>query len=230
MPPARIFIIGERDEATRAHQGIEASFELHARLSGRRRPVAWISTAALDSRAASDELTGATGIWCAPGSPYASTRGALKAIHHARVSGVPFLGTCGGFQHALMEYASAVLQHRAAHAEMELAAESPLIAKLSCSLVEVKAKVLAKRGRPYETLIGRGESEEEFHCNYGVAARFQGLFDDTDMEFVAFDREGQPRVFWHRNHPFFVGSLFQPERKAFAGGLHPLVRAFIERT
>jgi len=113
---------------------------------------------------------------------------------------------------------------------MDLEAQSPLIAKLNCSLVEAKAKVLAKTGSTYAKLVGGVVSEEDFHCRYGVAPQFKGLFDQSEIEFVAFDEEGQPRVFWHRSHPFFVGSLFQPERKAFSGELHPLVHAFIDRT
>ena len=31
--------------------------------------------------------------------------GVLSAIRFARETGRPFLGTCGGFQHALIEYA-----------------------------------------------------------------------------------------------------------------------------
>ena len=46
-------------------------------------------------------LAGYDAIWCVPGSPYASMAGALAAIRFAREQGVPFLGTCGGFQHAL---------------------------------------------------------------------------------------------------------------------------------
>ena len=230
MQTSRIFIIGERDEAKKAHRGVEASLALYSRLSGRPCSPNWLRSDVLDGREACEVMAGATGVWCAPGSPYASTGGALKAIQFARVSGVPFLGTCGGFQHALMEYASSVLGHSAAHAEMNPETESPLIAKLSCSLVEVGAKVIAKAGSRYEALIGARESTEEFHCRYGVATQFEGLFDATGIEFLAYDEEGRPRVFWHRTHPFFVGSLFQPERKAFSGGIHPLVHAFLERT
>ena len=28
-------------------------------------------------------------------------------------------------------------------------------------------------------------------------------------------------------HPFFIGTLFQPERSAFANRQHPLIRAFV---
>jgi CTP synthase (UTP-ammonia lyase) len=35
--------------------------------------------------------------------------GALFAIRHAREQNRPFLGTCGGFQHGVIEYARNVL-------------------------------------------------------------------------------------------------------------------------
>ena len=29
-------------------------------------------------------------------------------------------------------------------------------------------------------------------------------------------------------HPFFIGTLFQPERSAFQGVVHPLIKAFLQ--
>src|ERR1700681_764391 len=39
--------------------------------------------------------------WVVPGSPYKNMEGVLNAIRFARENNLPFLGTCGGFQHAL---------------------------------------------------------------------------------------------------------------------------------
>ena len=44
-------------------------------------------------------------MWTVPASPYENTAGALDAIRFARETRRPFLGTCGGFQHALIEFA-----------------------------------------------------------------------------------------------------------------------------
>lgn len=73
--------------------------------------------------------------WCAPGSPYRSLTGALDAIRFAREERVPFIGTCGGFQHAVIEYARNVLGFAdARHAEYDPYASSDLfISALSCS-------------------------------------------------------------------------------------------------
>jgi CTP synthase (UTP-ammonia lyase) len=129
-----------------------------------------------------------------------------------------------------MEYAEDVLHRSAVHQELNPDAEAPLIAKLSCSLAGVSAKVIVQAGSAYAHLLGSLNSVEEFNCNYGVAPQFESLFSGTDLEFVAVDEVGQPRVFWHRAHPFFVGTLFQPERRSFSGMIHPLVYALLERT
>jgi len=227
MAAKLLILVGERDESKRAHAAMETSIKLFGAEVGYELPYQWIRTDAIGLQ---DSLTAASGIWCAPGSPYASTVGALAAIKCARERGIPFLGTCGGFQHALMEYAQNVLHCPAAHQELEPGVESPLIAKLSCSLMGAKSKVMIKAESRYSELMGSAEAIEEFNCNYGVAPRFQDLFEGADLEFVAHDEVGQPRVFWHRAHPFFAGSLFQPERRAFSGAIHPLVYSLLERT
>jgi CTP synthase (UTP-ammonia lyase) len=36
------------------------------------------------------------------------------------------------------------------------------------------------------------------------------------------------RVVELESHPFFIATLFQPERTAFKGVVHPLLRAFVQ--
>jgi CTP synthase (UTP-ammonia lyase) len=61
----------------------------------------WIPT----PDAGTSALDGFDAIWVVPGSPYASAGGAITAVRAARERAIPFLGTCGGFQHALLEHA-----------------------------------------------------------------------------------------------------------------------------
>lgn len=78
-------------------------------------------------------------IWVVPGSPYRYDDGAFMAIRHARENDVPFLGSCGGFQYAIIEYARNVMGwHDAGHAETDSGGRL-VIAPLSCSLVEKPA-------------------------------------------------------------------------------------------
>jgi CTP synthase (UTP-ammonia lyase) len=77
-------------------------------------------------------------------------------------------------------------------------------------------------------MIGGVESIEEFNCNYGLAASFESIFAGSDLRFTAYDEAKQVRAFALVGHPFFVGTLFQPERRALVGVLHPIVRAFLQ--
>jgi len=222
-----IAIVGERDPAIQAHQGIEASLASFRQHFDPRAEYSWIGTDAIDAGSVEALLQDATGIWCAPGSPYASTAGALLAIRHAREQKKAFLGTCGGFQHALMEFAQNVLGREAAHAEVDPAARNPLISRLSCSLVGAKARVIATDPGRFAELLGGPDSIEEFHCNYGVNEDLAGIFAGTALVLVAHDESGQVRAFRLDDHHFYVGTLFQPERRALSGALHPVVRSFL---
>lgn len=71
-----------------------------------------------------------------PGSPYVSTAGSIAGIQWARENDVPLLGTCGGFQHVVIEFARNVLGIRdAEHAETSPDASELVVVPLACSLV-----------------------------------------------------------------------------------------------
>ena len=53
----------------------------------------WLPTETLNNEGAESTLRNFHGLWLAPGSPYASTEGALQAIQFAREQGWPFIGT-----------------------------------------------------------------------------------------------------------------------------------------
>jgi CTP synthase (UTP-ammonia lyase) len=228
MKEPRIALVGERDAAKKAHEGIEASFALYRRDFHCRPAYDWVRTASITMESIQDIFRDATAIWCTPGSPYESTSGALLAIRHARTEKKAFLGTCGGFQHALMEFSHNVLLRDAEHQELTPEAKAPLIVKLSCSLIGTKGKVITTLPKRFSDILGAGESLEEFNCNYGVNRDLAGVFHGSDLEFVAHDEVGQVRAFRLREHPFFVGTLFQPERRALAGSIHPVVHAFFK--
>src|SRR4051812_5579566 len=106
-PVARIGIIGDYNPAFPPHQATDAALGHAAARLGLALDVTWLPTTSLDPLPAA--ITAYDGLWCAPGSPYQSATGALRAIRYAREAGVPCIGTCGGFQHMVVEYARHVL-------------------------------------------------------------------------------------------------------------------------
>lgn len=230
MSGPRIALVGDYQSEVVAHQGIDCSLAQAAAivpdLSWE-----WIHTTALD-KDVDESLRGFTGIWLVPASPYASEPGALAAISYARTRSVAFLGTCGGFQHALLEFARAVLGLReAGHGETQPGISLQLISPLSCSLVERNGVVHLLAGTRLREIMGRDSAEEGYHCNYGLNPEYEDLFGDgagCRLRVAARDHQGEVRAVELMDHPFFIATLFQPERRALAGPLHPLVHAFIE--
>src|ERR1035437_412698 len=95
-----IGLIGDYDKSVPAHQAIPLALQSAAKALRVELGFEWVPT---EEIGAATRVTCFSGLWCVPGSPYRSMEGALLAIRHARESGVPFLGTCGGFQHAVIE-------------------------------------------------------------------------------------------------------------------------------
>jgi CTP synthase (UTP-ammonia lyase) len=166
-----------------------------------------------------------------PASPYADMDAALAAIRMARESGRPFLGTCGGFQHALIEYVRNVLGLADAdHAETNPEAERMVIAPLACSLVEKAGALRLCAGSRLREIYGADAAEEVYHCRYGLNPRYAGaLFGNpaTGLRVGATDDAGEVRAVELAGHPFFVATLFQPERSGLRGVAHPLITAFV---
>ncbi len=225
--PVEIALIGDYDAGVAAHRAIPLALERAGTEAGVDVRFTWRHTAQLGSRP-EHALATSAGIWCVPGSPYASTSAALSAIQFARLQPRAFLGTCGGFQHALLEYARTALgMEGAAHAELDGMAPDPLIEPLSCALVEQAAEVLLDPGSRLATAYGATTAVEEYHCSYGLAPHHEGILRGG-LRAVARDRAGQVRAVELDGHPFFVATLFQPERAALAGITPPLVRAFVQ--
>jgi len=228
--PIRIALVGDYHPDIAAHIAIPHALELAANDLGCAFEMTWMLT---DSPELSTQLPHALdsydGIWCVPGSPYANMHGALHAITFARQHNIPFLGTCGGSQHALIEYARNVLGlAEADHVESNPAAALPLIAPLSCPLVEVPDTIKLIPGTRIAQLYGKDEIREQYHCSFGPSLHYQHLFDDGSMRIAGLDNDGQARAFELTTHPFYMLTLFQPERSASTNVVHPLIRAFVQ--
>jgi CTP synthase (UTP-ammonia lyase) len=227
MQAITVALIGDHDQTILAHKAIPLALQMTSSAFGR--PVEW------EWRATSSILPGAAEnlqmydcIWCVPGSPYESEAGALEAIRVARESGKPFLGTCGGCQHAILEYARNVLGYTdAGHSESHPETLLPLIAPLSCALVETRGTISLEPGTTIERIYGRQTIEEGYHCSFGLNPRLEHLLDGTALKITGRDPGGEARALELVGHPFFVMTQFQPERSALAGTLPPVVSAFI---
>ena len=229
MPiPARLAIVGDFDPTMYTHLAIDDSLRHVRELREHALEWNWIATTALATHADA-RLALVDAIWLAPGSPYASLEGALAAVRYARETGVPFLGVCGGFQHTVLEFARDVAGiSDADHAESSPNAPTPVISALSCSLVGKSAPVFLDPTCRTAAIYGRWRIVERYHCNYGLNPEYRTAIERAGLHFVGEDDQGDARVLELPGHPFFIGTLFQPQLESAAGAPAPLVRALVD--
>jgi CTP synthase (UTP-ammonia lyase) len=224
--PIRIALIGDYDPQVTAHQAIPLALEKAAEHSGLNVQWQWLATDEIHSETA---LHAFDGFWCVPASPYRNVDGALLAIRFAREQQRPFLGTCGGFQHAVLEYARNVLGWSdAEHGETAPDAARVILTPLTCALVEAVDTIHLREGSLLARAYESAEIREGYRCRYGVNPQFEEALLKRELHAVGHDSEQGLRAIELSGHSFFVATLFQPERAALKGVLPPLVGAFVE--
>jgi len=226
--PAHLALVGDFKPAAIAHQAIPQALEFAARDETVAVTWTWVPTATI--RDAARDLAQFSGIWVVPASPYVSMDGALAAIRWARETKRPVLGSCGGFQHMLIELARDVAGLPAADSvETNPDGAEPLIAPLACSLVEQTGSIRLVAGSRIAAIYGRTTTTEGCHCRYGLNESYRARLAATGLQFSAFDENGEVRgaELPETMHPFFIGTLFQPERAALRGETPPLARALV---
>ncbi|MFI0481787.1 hypothetical protein [Actinomadura sp. 9N215] len=234
---ARIALVGDRSPSVQSHVRIPRLLEAVRERHGLLVEAYWIPT-----DEAEDGMAGFDGVWLLPGSPYRSEAGAVAAIRSARESGIPILGTCGGFQHMILEFARNVCGLKEArHAEYDGPADDhddhdrndrvrlggdAVITPLACSLAGHEAEVNVTAGSFAERVMGATRSIERFNCAFGPSPGHLDLLRANGLRFTGHDDEGQVRIAELPGHPFFFATLFQPELAGDGTRPHPVITAF----
>lgn len=219
--PARIALVGDRDPSYLTHREIDATVALMP--AGVE--AGWIAT---DGPQAG-HLAEFDALWILPGTPYRDDRPVYAGIQHARREGVPILGTCGGFQHMVVEFArNAAGIAGAGHAESDPDAGAQVIAPLQCSLVGEERTVSTVPGTLVAELCGEAPFSGFHWCSYGLAPAFLDRLVAAGLVVSATAADAGAEALELPGHPFFVATLFQPQvGSSQSRTLHPLIAALV---
>ncbi len=102
-----------------------------------------------------------------------------------------------------------------------------MVAALDCALVETTGDVTFTPGSRLHAIFGGKPAHEGYRCRYGPNPAWRARLEAAGMCFSGFDPDGAVRAGELPAHPFFVGTLFQPERSALRGERHPLISALV---
>jgi CTP synthase (UTP-ammonia lyase) len=220
-----IALLGEYTPTFPPHAATSAAFEHSRQLLGADLAAAWVSTDDITP----DLFQRFSAIWVAPGSPYKNLEQTLWAIRQARKNGIPCLGTCGGFQHMVLEYARNGLGFREAHhEEYDPDASTLFISELTCALAGRTMQLTFTPGSRVAAIYGSNTAKEKYYCNFGINPDCVEVLREGPMQFTGADAEGEIRVMELPGHPFFLGTLFVPQARSTAAKPHPLVTEFLK--
>ena len=228
--PVRVAVVGDRLGRFAPQESIETALMHSAEALGTKAEVTWFGTPIL-AAGADEHLRDADAVWCAPGSPFLSMDGALAGIRFARETGRPFLGTCAGFQHGVIEVARNVLGiEHAHHAEYGPdTTSSPLfIDELLCSLVGqvMRVRLVDEVAR---ALYRADEAVEQYYCRFGLNEDHRAALRAAGLGVAGVDvTDDTTRIMRLAGHPFFFLTLFVPQTSSTPEAPHPVITAYVD--
>jgi CTP synthase len=174
--------------------------------------------------------------------------GKLRAIRHARETGVPYLGLCLGMQAASVEFARGVLGLADANStEMNEKTTNPIIMPMESQKDIIAAGLLGgtmrlgiypctltKRSSKTAKLFGAEVVPERHRHRYEFNNAFRARFEEAGMLFTglyipdpARPEHSLVEIIELKNHPFFIATQAHPEFKSSPVKPHPLFKGFI---
>lgn len=115
----------------------------------------------------------------------------------------------------------------AAHAEYGPGG-TPVITLLECSLQDQTITVRVAPGSMLAELYSSPQVVESTTCSYGLAPEVQHIAGEFGMRVSATDGTGEVRAIERVDHPFFVGTLYQPQLRSEHGAPHPIFLGLLD--
>jgi CTP synthase (UTP-ammonia lyase) len=115
---------------------------------------------------------------------------------------------------------------RAVHAEYGVEGDA-IVSLLACSLNDQVIGIDVTPGSKLHDAYGALTAIEATTCNYGLEPAYAYVASSAGLRVAAIDDTGEVRAVEHADHPFFVGTLFQPQLSSTAAHPHPIWLAFI---
>jgi CTP synthase (UTP-ammonia lyase) len=238
----RIALLGDFDPRKLSHWATEAALFHAASWLGFDVEPRWFPSEALEIPDAQERLAHFDGVWGAPGSPFRSLIGMVRGIQFARTHDWPYLGTCAGFQYALIEFSRNVLGLRDAEtAENNSSSNNIVITPVACPLpapASASPNALAPKmhgqdavhpvkGTLVHELCRSNALQGEYFCNFETNPEYVPRWEAAGLRVAARGPRDEMRAFDLPGKRFFLGTLFQPQLSSTGEQPHPLVLGYL---
>ena len=227
MSTINIAIIGDYNGTSQAQNTLIPALEHAAAILNIMVTAQWISTTTLNNAHSIEMLENYDGIIGSPGEVH-NLNGTLHSIRFARENNIPYLGTCAGFQYAVLEFARHVMGiTNATSAEFDLEGSSLVVTPLACNIRGQKMTVHIQPETRACQLYENNTTIEEYFCNFGINPTYRKSLIEAGLSITATDSDEEPRILELPSHRFFVASLFVPQTTSTPERPHPLIKGFL---
>ena len=234
-----VALVGKYTELPDAYKSINESF-IHAGAANHCKvKVHYVAAEGITADNVAEQLGGVSGIFVAPGSGVRGFEGKLEAVRYARENNVPFFGVCLGMESAVIEFARNVLGLKDAQSrEMDPKTKNPVV-----DIMEEQKKVTLKGGTimrlgGYACTLKSGSKVAQAYGKESIVERHRHRYEFNSNYLEQFEQAGMMAVGTNpetglveaielANHPWFVGTLFNPEYHSTVATPAPLFVSFV---
>lgn len=235
----RIAIVGKYVQLPDAYLSIVEALSHAGFSAGVDVDIHWVDAERLSPEEIREQLSGADGVLVPGGFGVRGIEGKIRAVNHARVNNIPFLGICLGMQCAVIEFARNVAEMAEANSsEFDRATPYPVI-----DLMPDQRQLVEKGGTmrlgSYPCRLEPGSRTqmaydeklvlERHRHRYEVNNSYRKELAERGLVFSGASPDNKlVEIIEIPDHPWFVASQFHPEFKSRPIRPHPLFREFVK--
>ena len=105
---------------------------------------------------------------------------------------------------------------------------TPVISKLTCSLVGQAQQVEIAPDTRAHRAYGKNVVVEQFRCSYGLNPAYRETIGRGPLQVVGVDENHQVRIVELPAHRFYIATLFLPQLSSAFAAPHPLILDYLD--
>jgi CTP synthase len=235
----RVAMVGKYASLADSYVSVNQALMHACAVNGARSKIDWIESEVIEEDSAKlGLLDGYDGVVIPQGFGSRGVEGKIAAANYARVSGIPFLGLCFGFQLASVSFARHVLGLEKAnstevdpethHPVIDLLPEQREVSDLGGTMRLGGHDIFLKKPSRAFDIYGRAKIRERHRHRFEFNQRYLKRFEEAGMHYVAFSDNGRrAEIMELEGHPFYMGTQFHPEYVSRPENPEPIYVAFV---
>ena len=249
----KIAIVGKYTQFEDAYKSIAEALT-HGGIRNRVKvKIGWLDSEALDTKNLEPHLEGYDGILVPGGFGERGTEGMIKAVTYSREQNIPFLGICLGMQMAVIETSRNLAQiENAGSEEFDHEANKKRFTPVVYHLKEwvegnrtIKRdatdnlggtmrlgayNAILKKNSMISKIYGNNSISERHRHRYEVDLKFKDKLEACGLSFSGMSPDDRlPEIVEMKNHPWFIGVQFHPEKSQNLLNLTPFLLILFEQ-